>query len=149
MDRVKHLKLYKNVYDRIMENHATKSNGEKEVDSISKSLKTLKLDKKEANDLKRLSTTNAKSGLKQLKEPKSKSLLKTIKESKTKSLLKTPKSKKVTIAVDQNQYISPIKTRELNKYQLFLQAESAKSKYKCHSPRSRMRAIASAWNDKK
>ncbi len=64
---------------------------------------------------------------------------------------KTPKnlSKRVRINVKKNEYIPPVHERELNKYQLFLRTESLKPKYKNKSPKSRMKAIAEAWNLKK
>ena len=41
------------------------------------------------------------------------------------------------------------KEKSLNSYQLFLQSESSKNKYKKISPKSRMKSIARAWKKKK
>jgi hypothetical protein len=49
----------------------------------------------------------------------------------------------------QIEYISPVRKKELNSYQLFVKQKSEKTKYKMLSPKSRMKAIAKKWNDKK
>lgn len=54
--------------------------------------------------------------------------------------------KKIKIMTPQS---SPEKEKILNSYQLFIQSESLKNKYKKISPKTRMKSIAIAWKKKK
>jgi len=59
------------------------------------------------------------------------------------------KSENQKIKQKQIEYISPVRKKELNSYQLFVKKKSEKTKYKMLSPKSRMKAIAKKWNEKK
>lgn len=81
-------------------------------------------------------------------EKKSRASKQIVREEYSKRSLPSSSHKEVRDTSRRKEKESTTPKRPLNAYQMFLQSESKREKYKAKSPKSRMSAIAAAWKRK-